>query len=308
MGEGYHDHLGGSHAEVIAIYEAGDRTVGATLYCTLEPCHHTGRTPPCTRAILAAGISRVVVGCLDPNPTAKGGIDFLRQQGVDVIIGFDEAGARAVNEMFLVAHERKRPVVTVKAAITLDGKIAWPNGESKWITGEAARAAGHALRAQSGAVLVGRKTVESDNPSLTARIPGVVNQPLRVILDPRGLASEGQTVFQEDGHFVWYVKGAPELDAQTPLDPYSVPAILDDLYMRGQIGLLVEGGGQTIRHFLEAGVVDKLILYVAPKIFGRGIEWLPTSKSWYPSALELIPAGIRQLGDDVELTFQIPQE
>ncbi len=263
VGTGFHDHAGGAHAEVVALQAAGEAARGADVYVTLEPCVHHGRTPPCTEALIAAGVRRVFVAVADPNPRAGGGVQVLREAGIEVEVGQCGEEAAAANEPFLFAHREARPFVAVKAAITLDGYLARPDGTSQWITGPGAREEGHRLRARMGAVCVGRATVEQDNPALTARVPGVVNQPLRVILDPTAMLPRTATVFADENH--WHVTGSVDLHA-----------ILAGLRERGHIGLLVEGGGHTIGSFLRADLVDRIHLFVAPTLFLEGRTWTGT--------------------------------
>ncbi|TFG38442.1 MAG: bifunctional diaminohydroxyphosphoribosylaminopyrimidine deaminase/5-amino-6-(5-phosphoribosylamino)uracil reductase RibD, partial [Syntrophobacterales bacterium] len=188
VGEGYHQFAGGPHAEVCAIESAGGLAHGATLYVNLEPCNHTGRTPPCTLKIVAAGIRRVVVGMQDPNPAVTGGgADFLKQRGVEVTLGVCEEAAEALNEVFTKYIRTRRPFVIAKCAATLDGRIATRTGDSKWVTGEAARACVHEMRHAVDAILVGVGTVAADDPRLTTRIADrKVKDPVRVILDTHG--------------------------------------------------------------------------------------------------------------------------
>lgn len=262
VGEGYHRYAGDLHAEANALRAAGDLARGATAYVTLEPCNHFGRQPPCAAALIAAGVKRVVVACPDPNPVAAGGLDRLAAAGIETQMGFLESEAELANVQFLFAVRHRRPLVVLKAAASLDGRIALPSGESQWITGEAARREGHRLRVASGAVLVGRRTVEVDDPQLTARIPGVVNQPLRVVLDPQARLKGTERVFDSS---------APTRHVTGPID---LPTLLADLYESGIKGLLVEGGAITIGSFVKAGLADRLELFLAPKLLGGGPVWL----------------------------------
>ena len=246
---------GGPHAEVSALAAAGDRARGATLYATLEPCAHHGRTPPCVDAIVSAGVSRVVVGVVDPDPSVDGrGIAALRAAGVAVEVG---AAADAVAEQLApyVTHRRTgRPWVVLKLAATLDGRIAAPDGSSRWITGDEARLDAHRLRAVSDAVVVGAGTVRADDPSLTVRLPegdpwfrGPDEQPLRVVL---GAVPDGARVAP-----ALALTGAPG-------------AVLDDLGARGILQVLVEGGSGVAHEFHTAGLVDRYMVYLAPALFG----------------------------------------
>ncbi len=246
---------GGPHAEVSALAAAGERARGGTLFVTLEPCSHHGRTPPCVDAIVAAGVRRVVVGVCDPDPQVDGtGIAALRAAGVEVEVG---VGADVVAEQLApyVTHRRTgRPWVVLKLAATLDGRIAAPDGTSRWITGEEARLDAHRLRAVSDAVIVGAGTVRADDPALTVRLPegdpcfrGPDEQPARVVL---GKAPEGAAVL-------------PALELSGPLE-----RVLDDLGARGMVQILVEGGSKVAHGFHASGLVDRYVVYLAPALFG----------------------------------------
>jgi len=246
---------GGPHAEVTALAAAGERARGATLYVTLEPCSHHGRTPPCVDAVLAAGVARVVVGVTDPDPRVDGrGMARLREAGVEVELG---VSADVVTEQLAayLAHRRTgRPWVVLKLAATLDGRIAAPDGSSRWITGQAARLDAHRLRAVSDAVVVGAGTVRSDDPTLTVRLPegdpyfrAAEEQPVRVVL---GAVPDGAAV-------------APAVSLSgTPED------VLDELGGRGMLQVLVEGGARVAHDFHVRGLVDRYVLYLAPALFG----------------------------------------
>ena len=261
VGEGWCPYAGGPHAEAMALRKAGDAARGADAYVTLEPCDHYGRTPPCSLALLNAKVARVFVAVADPNPRAAGGAHRLREGGIPVEIGLREAKARDAAAQFHFAIENRRPQVVAKAGCSLDGRIALPSGESRWITSPAARRAAHALRAECGAVLVGYRTVVADDPHLTARIPGVVNPPLRVVLDPRAALTGRERVFDDAAETLWI---------REPLSPEEIVAKVGE---RGATGLLVEGGGRTIARFLAAGMVDRIELFVAPVVLGDGPAW-----------------------------------
>ncbi|ARU41811.1 riboflavin biosynthesis protein RibD [Armatimonadetes bacterium Uphvl-Ar1] len=264
IGEGFHDHAGGPHAEVVALSQC-DSARGATAYVTLEPCNHTGRTGPCSVALIEAGVSRVVFAVRDPFEKARGGAGALLAAGIEVDTGVLEEEARAMNHQFLYSVEFKKPYVTLKAAITRDGFLARPDGTSQWISSEEARLDAHRLRAERGSVLVGRGTVLADNPRLTARIPGVVNQPLRVIVDPWHRLTGQERVFDDSAETLWLDQfhGAN-------LSPDGILKILDE---RGVRGVLVEGGADTLRRFLTLGVGNELVLYVGDMEFGEGLVW-----------------------------------
>lgn len=283
VGEGYHSYAGGSHAEPLALAEAGEAAKGATLYVTLEPCAHHGRTPPCADAIVAAGISRVVVAQSDPNPVVQGrGIERLRAEGIEVYIGLLADEATRLNEQYHHFHRTGRPFVVIKAAMTMDGKIAAVGGESKWITSSSSRSAARRMRAECGAVLVGYRTAYLDDPELTARTTGVSPPPLRVVLD--------RELSLPLSHRVFDVSSAPTVvfcgvdNARTlreltkrgvqvevcewAADGPALGPILNRLGVFGVTGLLVEGGGETIASFIEHGLVDKVAFFYAPSIAG----------------------------------------
>lgn len=239
---------GGDHAEVVALRAAGPAARGSTLVCTLEPCSHTGRTPPCTDAIVAAGVSRVVVAVEDPDPRVAGrGLARLRAAGVEVETGLRAAEARAQLAPYLKHRTTGRPWVVLKLAATLDGRTAAPDGSSRWITGEEARADAHRLRAESDAVLVGAGTVRADDPRLTARDVEAPRQPLRVVL----------------GHAPDDARAHPALQLSGDLG-----GVLDELGRRGVVQVLVEGGPTVAGQFHRAGLVDRYVFYLAPALMG----------------------------------------
>jgi diaminohydroxyphosphoribosylaminopyrimidine deaminase / 5-amino-6-(5-phosphoribosylamino)uracil reductase len=238
---------GGPHAEVGALASAGHRAAGATLYTTLEPCSHHGRTPPCVDAIVDAGIARVVVGIADPDPHVRGsGLRALRAAGVRVDVGVCEPEVREQLGPYLKHRTTGRPWVVLKLAATLDGRTAAPDGTSRWITGEAARADGHRLRAQSDAVIVGAGTVRADDPALTVRHAAGAD-PLRVVL---GRVPEGARV-----------RPALEMEGD-------IGEVLDQLGRRGVVQAMVEGGATVAGRFHRAGLVDRYVVYLAPALFG----------------------------------------
>lgn len=263
VGMGTSEPAGGKHAEVLALEGIGAKARGSTLYVTLEPCNHYGKTPPCTKAIIDAGVKRVVIGVRDPNPKAKGGIETLREAGIEVEVGV--MGEQCANHLaqFLFAMTQKRPMVTVKVGMSMDGRIALPNGESQWITSEASREDAMRLREDVGCVLVGRKTAELDKARLTVRKQGTVpRQPTRVVLDPQNRLAKDLPVFNNDAPTVHWNK------------PVVIPALLRELFERGETGVLVEGGATTISSFIKAGLVDRIVIYMAPKIIGHGLTWV----------------------------------
>ena len=231
----------------MALELAGGRARNATVYVTLEPCAHHGRTPPCTDALIAAGVRRVVVGVLDPDPHVSGrGVQRLRDAGIDVEVGVGAAEVTASLRPYLAHRRRGRPWVVLKLAATLDGRIAAPDGSSRWITGPAARMDVHQLRAESDAILVGAATVRADNPSLTVReVTG--RDPLRVVLGRPPVDARVHPALVHDG----------------PLEP-----LLDELGRRGVVQLLVEGGARVAASFHRSGLVDQYVLYLAPALLG----------------------------------------
>jgi diaminohydroxyphosphoribosylaminopyrimidine deaminase/5-amino-6-(5-phosphoribosylamino)uracil reductase len=279
VGEGWHERKGGPHAEVVALEMAGSRARGATAYVTLEPCAHHGATPPCVDALLAAGISRVVAGQLDPNPEHGGGLEKLRAAGIEVELADGELAFRCRQQVeeWRTWVATGRPFVTYKVALTLDGRVRIPG--ARWVTGEASRTLVHVLRAQSDAVAVGMGTVRWDNPRLDARDVPVVRQPRRIAFG-RGPLPEGSELELRSGPL------GDELAA---------------LAAEGVQSLLLEGGPTLAAAFLEAGLVDKLLVFVAPRISGEG----PGMLEGLPRQLELSRMEARPIGEDVLLQAYI---
>lgn len=323
VGRGYHQALGEAHAEVNAIDDAGPAAESATLYVTLEPCNHSGRTPPCTQKIVNAGIGRVVVAMKDPNPDVRGGgVEFLRSRGIDVDVGTCEREARRLNEAFVKYVETKRPFAILKCAATLDGRIATRTGDSKWVTGEASRAHVHRIRHAADAIMVGVGTVIKDDPSLTARIPGDDGKrpvdPTRVILDTRlripesakllRLESDSDTIVvtgpsaPDDKKARIERKGVRVMQADVKDDRIDLDRLMDRLGALGLTSLLIEGGGRVIAAALKAGIVDKIIFFYAPRILG-GDDGVPICRGPGPALMnESIPVDdleVRRFGDDV---------
>jgi len=283
VGIGYHRAAGEPHAEVVALAEAGARASGATLVVNLEPCAHQGRTPPCVEAIRAAGIRRVLAGTGDPNPLVNGrGLAALRAASIEVEVGILEAEARQLNAPFLSWHERGRPFVTLKAATSWDGQIAAANGSSTWVTGELARRHAHHLRRAHDAILVGAGTVRRDDPRLTVRLEGEETVRQVAVLAPRLDLPVHARIFagRPEGAprprvYADDVKNAPALAAVADVvrvassaSGLDLAAVLRDLASIGVQSLLVEGGGKTHAAFLDAGLADEIVLFVAPRLFG----------------------------------------
>jgi len=284
VGEGWHERFGGPHAEVVALAAAGAAARGATLYVTLEPCCHHGKTPPCTDAILHAGIGRVVAAMADPFPQVAGqGAALLRQRGLVVDVGLLEAGARRLNAPYLKLLTVGRPYVHAKWAMTLDGKIATCAGESKWITGEAARRRAHEIRGRVDAIVVGIGTVLADDPELTAR-PAGPRTALRVVLDSRARLPAGSRLAANTAAVPVLVAVADRADPADqgrlrecgcevlPLPAEAgrpaVNALLDELGRRRLTNVLVEGGAEVLGSFLDARAVDEVHIFMAPRLVG----------------------------------------
>jgi diaminohydroxyphosphoribosylaminopyrimidine deaminase/5-amino-6-(5-phosphoribosylamino)uracil reductase len=279
VGEGWHERKGEAHAEVNAIAAAGDRARGSTLYVTLEPCAHVGSTPPCAQAVIDSGVAKVVVGTLDPSPNAAGGLEQLREAGVETELADGELGfrARQQNEAWLTWVTKRRPFVTYKAAMTLDGRLTLPG--SRWISGEESRRLVHELRAASDAVAVGIGTARADRPALTARDVGAVRQPRRLVFGS-GLLPEG-------------------VDLELRAGP--IAEELGRLAEEGVQSLLLEGGATLATAFMEAGLIDKLLVFVAPVLGGSG----PTLFGELDEPVELRRFETRRVGEDVLLTAYV---
>lgn len=286
VGEGAHLRAGGPHAEAVALDAAGEAAQGATCYVTLEPCAHVGRTPPCADALVRAGVSRVVAAMGDPHREVDGrGLARLQAAGVAVTVGVREHEARALNRAFLCAVTEGRPHVTLKAAMTLDGKIAAADGTSRWITGEAARLEGHRLRFAADAVLVGIGTVLADDPHLTVRHPELpAKEPFRVVVDSR-LRIPGDARVLRAGDPARTIvacvapapagpaaalraRGARVLELPGDSGRVDLRALLEALRALDVIAVLAEGGGELAGALAEAGLVDRVAFFVAPRLLG----------------------------------------
>jgi diaminohydroxyphosphoribosylaminopyrimidine deaminase/5-amino-6-(5-phosphoribosylamino)uracil reductase len=302
VGEGWHERAGEPHAEVHALRAAGARASGATAYVTLEPCAHHGRTPPCADALVAAGVARVVAAVADPFPQVAGrGLAKLREAGIATEVGVLEPQARALNRGFLSRLERGRPWMTLKLAMSLDGRTAMASGESRWITGEAARADVHRLRAEAGAVLTTSETVLADDPELTVRGAGSDGwrQPDRVVLDQRGRIPDSAKVWRDGArrfHFssaaLPLLAGVERIAVPAGADGRtSLPAALKALAGHEVNEVLVECGPRLAGALLREKLVDELIVYCAPKLLGDAAR-----------PLVALP-GLEHLADHIALEF-----
>lgn len=320
VGLGAHLKAGEAHAEIHALAMAGERARGATLYVTLEPCSHYGRTPPCVDQVIAAGISQVFIAALDPNPLVAGrGVEKLKEAGLQVEVGLLGEEARQLNECFNYYITHKVPFVTLKTATTLDGKIATVTGESKWITSEEARADAHYLRHIHDAILVGVNTVLADDPQLTTRLPGGGRNPLRIVLDScLRTPLEAKVVdtsvaptwiftcdrVDEERVKVYERKGVKVWRTSSP-DKVNIKEVLKILGEQGITSLLVEGGGEVNAAFLQGNYVNKVVAYLAPRLIGgnqaptsfRGEGFIHLAEAPRLQRVSFIP-----LGQDLKVT------
>jgi diaminohydroxyphosphoribosylaminopyrimidine deaminase/5-amino-6-(5-phosphoribosylamino)uracil reductase len=324
IGKGYHRAAGEPHAEVDAIDTAGSLARGATLYVTLEPCNHTGRTPPCTEKIIGAGIRHVVAAMKDPNPDVKGGgLEYLKNRGIKTTVGICEDHAKRLNEFFIKYTRTKRPFTILKCASTLDGRIATKSGDSKWVTGEAAREFVHRLRHAVDAIMVGVNTVEKDNPSLTTRLASRPKyfkslDPTRIILDTHlrisetakllRLHSDSDTILvtgpsvSNDKKARIEKTGARIIESPLKDGRIDLDRLMDRLGSLGITSLLIEGGSRVVASALSEGIVEKIMFFFAPKILG-GDDGIPICKGPGADAMDrCIPVKdihVRRFGNDI---------
>lgn len=332
IAEGYHQRAGGPHAEIVALRAAGEAAKGATAYVTLEPCSHTGRTPPCADALVRAGISIVVIAMQDPNPCVAGsGIARLKAAGIQVIYGVMEAQARALNPGFIRRMEHGLPFVRLKMATSLDGRTALASGESKWITGAAARRDVQFWRARSDAIMTGINTVIADDPSLNVRlsakelgIEGEVIQPVRVIMDSQLRCPTDSQLFSLPGETLIYTKrynsdkvyeleqaGAKVvvLESADPTARLSLEAVLRDMAKREINEIHIEAGSILAGQLLEAGLASELLLYMAPHLLGSdamGAFRLPNLQQMQ-DRINLKIQDIRAIGEDWRIIAALEQ-
>jgi len=318
IGRGYHRRFGGPHAEIFALEEAGDATRGADLFVTLEPCSHHGKTPPCTDRIIEAGIARAIVAVRDPNPTVNGaGIACLRRAGIDVIEGVLAEEAARQNEVFFKFITTGSPFVHLKLAVSLDGRIATRSGDSKWITGEASRVEAHRLRRKLASILVGVGTVIADDPELSVRhVPG--ENPVPIVLDPTGRIPASARLLLGEVQAIIVTSTMDDATENALISRgarvWRIPSVNGRLDLR-QLGarlgrasidsVLVEGGAETAGRFLDAGVIDKVTVFIAPTLVGGreaissvgglGIERM--AHAW-----RLRDVSVRRIGEDLCVT------
>jgi len=327
-GEGFHSRAGAPHAEVEALRAAGARARGATLYVTLEPCSHHGRTPPCAKAVIEAGVARVVAAVADPNPLVSGrGFAALRAAGIEVVTGAGAAEAERQNRAFLTAMRERRPHVTLKAGMTLDGKIADLHGGSRWITGEAARHRAHRLRAESDAIVVGIDTVLRDDPELTVRLGEPwPREPLRVVLDTEARIPAGARLIRAGRPSAAVIAvgaeaprarvealaatGATVVCCRTRDKRVDLGALLAELFAREVRAVLVEGGGEVHGAFLDSGLVDRVAMFAAPLLIGgRGATPVVGGAGReLKSAIRLGGFTVTPLGDDLLIEADVVRD
>ena len=318
IGEGFHGYFGGPHAEVNAIKAAVENTTGATLYCNLEPCSHRNKkTPPCVDLILRCGVVRVVVSNIDPNPLVSGK-EILRAHGIEFIEGILEEEGKKLNEVFFKFITTGKPFIHIKMAQTLDGKLCTDGGKSKWISGEESRKAVHSLREEYDAVLVGRKTLNQDNPKLTYRLKknNKVRQPYRIVVgNPELMNLDSHLFCDEYRDKTWVVstKKREEISSDkrdffkgiTVVEAESVKRFWENLWKqlahRGVASILVEGGPGTIDSLLKEKQWDKMTTFISPRILGNGLGFFHSSAREISDAIALKRVSFREFGPDIQV-------
>jgi diaminohydroxyphosphoribosylaminopyrimidine deaminase/5-amino-6-(5-phosphoribosylamino)uracil reductase len=318
VGEGFHQRFGGPHAEVEALRTAGARAVGADVYVTLEPCCHHGKTPPCTQALIKAGVRRVVVAQLDPFPQVAGqGIEELKRAGIEVEVGLLEREAQELNAPYRKLIERGRPWIIAKWAMTLDGKLATRSGDSRWISGEESRAIVHRLRGRMNAIMVGRNTAVTDDPLLTARPPGL-RTPVRIVVDSKcALASTSQLVQTAvEVPVVVATSSASRAEDRQRLEAANCDVLvcqgdspqarlawlLDELGRSRMTNVLVEGGGTLLGSLLDLREIDEVHAFIAPKVIGGDTATTPLAGNGLDlmaNAMALCEPVVERVGSDV---------
>ncbi len=293
LSSGYHEYYGGPHAETLAIKKIKSEFSGSTLYVTLEPCDHRGKTNPCSDLIRRENFARIVIGTRDPNPTARGGINTIRAKGIKVDVNILGDECRKINRRFFTFHEKKRPYIILKIASTMDGFIAQKNGDSQWITNEESRHSVHQLRSSCDAILVGNNTVRKDNPYLTSH--GVGKDPVIVLLDS----------FENEGSKSKVLRGNPIIIPRRDLSANprdNIKTIIRKLYKKSLQTLLVEGGGITFTNFFDSNLYDEVQVYYAPKIIGEGLSFY-NNKFLLKKELGLILHKVEKFKNDIKITY-----
>ena len=322
VGEGWHRQAGTAHAEVKAIQAAGSKAKGATLYVTLEPCSTFGKTPPCTEAILQSGIRRVVIGCLDPNPVHHGrGVRILRSSGIEVTVGVQREDSLSLVEAFSKWVRTGRPWVTLKMALSIDGRVADASGNSRWITGKEARRSVHDLRRTADAIMVGKRTALLDDPTLLPR-PALGRKPLRIVLDSHGSLPLRLRLFT-DGHSEqtvvftsWRVRrgwvervratGASIVRVRRRVSGLDLNQVLLRLGEMGVMHLLCEGGGQLAGNLVRARLVDRLVLYFGPRLLGEcSLPGFVLGRIVLARAPRLFIESVSRAGDSIQVTAHL---
>jgi diaminohydroxyphosphoribosylaminopyrimidine deaminase/5-amino-6-(5-phosphoribosylamino)uracil reductase len=312
VGRGHHHKAGEPHAEANALMQAGEQARGGTMYVTLEPCNHKGKTPACTEAIIDAGISRAVIGAQDPNPLVSGkGMARLRRAGIETESGLLEMDSKNMNEMYERYITTKKPFVIAKAALSADGKMAAKDGSSKWITGEEARRVVHELRAQVDAVMVGINTVLKDNPHLTCRITGGKN-PVRIILDSNLRIPANANVLDKEADTIIVTTNQAPLSKMESLRKLGarvsvveknggvdLKRLMSELGSEEITSIMIEGGGEVLGWAFDEGIVDKVMFFIAPRIVGgEGICISGKGVENIKDAIELERVEMKQVGND----------
>jgi len=322
IGKGYHHAFGRAHAEINALVKAGAKAKGSTMYVNLEPCSSFGKTPPCTRAIIKTGVRKMVIGTCDPNPLNHGkGIKELKRNGIRVESGLLKKEAKELNEKFFTYHKKKRPFITVKCAMTLDGKIATVTGSSRWVTCKKARDYGHLLRHEHDAVMAGINTIKTDDPELTARFNEKMRKPYIVVVDSHLSIPTSARVIKNAGKNKVIIattktsppnkkkqllpRGAEVLTLTSKNGRVCLSALIKKLHHVGITSILVEGGGEIIHSLLHERLADKIYFFYAPKILGGRIA--PTSVEGngikdINKAIKIRDMRYSKIGEDVLVT------
>ncbi len=324
ISEGYHEKFGEPHAEINALKRAGAQAKGATVYLTLEPCTHWGKTPPCAPQLIQAGVRKVIVGVLDPNPQVRGrGIRALKKSGISVEVGVEKAACESLMRAYLTWRRKGRPFVVLKMAMTLDGKIAAKTGDSRWITNPTSRKLVHQMRTETDAILVGAGTVLRDNPSLTSHGKG--RNPIRIVLDPLFQTSVKSRIFQ--GHSaptclfvhkenpsterILRNRGVRIIKFPYKNGAFNLKTILRFLSKNNVSQLLIEGGGETSWAFIKEKMVDELWFFIAPKIAGGARSITPVEGVGVPriaAAIPLGPLSVERCGRDLLVRARVEKQ